>query len=159
MKRQRLQKIFGWAFDTESNKDLDILSKVSLFKGLNKPLLRKLLIDLFEKEYGAGEIIFSEGDSGKALYIVMSGSVHIVKKTGSENKVLALLGPGSYFGELALISESPRFASAISEEKTNLLIMYKSYFDNLIKGNSRISSRVLLNLAKSLTDYIRNGNS
>ena len=125
-----------------------------LFKGLNRNLLRKLLAELFEKEYHAGEIIFSEGDNGKALYIVMSGAVNIIKREGPGDKVLAPLGPGSYFGELALISETPRFATAVAVEKTNLLIMYKSYFDNLIKGNSRISSRVLLNLAESLSGYI-----
>ena len=158
MKRGLSQQLFGWALDKETNNDLAIISEVSLFKGLSKNLLRKLLIDLFEKEYDAGEIIFSEGDSGKALYIVMSGSVNIVKKCDAGDKVLAPLAPGSYFGELALISEAPRFASVIAEEKTRLLIMYKSYFDELINGNSRISSRVLLNLAGSLSQYIYSGN-
>jgi CRP-like cAMP-binding protein len=159
MNKQYLRRLFTWAFDTENKNNLDIIAQVQLFKGLNNTLLRKLLIDLFEKEYGAGEIIFSEDDSGKALYIILSGSVNIVKKVESGHKVLAPLGPGSYFGELALISEAPRFASAVAEEKTNLLIMYKSYFDDLIKGNSRISSRVLLNLAESLSGYIHSGNS
>ena len=158
MKRGLSDQLFGWALDKENNDDLSTIGKVRLFHRLNKTLLRKLLIDLFEKEYYAGEIIFSEGDSGKALYIVMSGSVTIVKKCDSGEKLLASLSPGSYFGELALISESPRYATAISEEKTRLLIMYKSYFDNLIKGNSRISSRVLLNLAESLSQYIYCGN-
>ena len=68
--------------------------------------------------------------------------------------MLASLGPGSYFGELALIKELPRFATAVVEEKTKLLIMYKSYFDNLIKSNSAISSRVLINLVESISGYI-----
>lgn len=149
-----MRRLFKWALDTEKEHNLHILKDVQLFKGLNRKLLRKLLIDLVEKEYEAGEIIFSEGDVGKALYVILDGSVKIVKKTDSGEKVLAVLGPGSYFGELALINQSPRFASAITEEKANLLIMYKSYFDNLIKGNSAISSRVLLNLVSSLSNYI-----
>ena len=157
MKRGLSQQLFGWALDKENNNDLAILSEVHLFKGLSKTLLRKLRIELFEKEYASGEIIFSEGDIGKALFTVMSGSVKIVKKCDKADKVLATLSPGSYFGELALISEAPRFATAIAEEKTHLLIMYKSYFDSLISGNSRISSRVLLNLAKSLSGYIYSG--
>ena len=158
MKTHPLQRILGWAFDSENKASLDILSDVPLFKGLNRNLLRKLLAELFEKEYHAGEIIFSEGDKGKALYVVMSGVVNIVKKDGPGDKVLASLGPGSYFGELALINESPRFAAAVAVEETYLLIMYKSYFDNLIKGNSRISSRVLLNLAECLSGYISSRN-
>ena len=105
--------------DKENNKDLAILSEVHLLKGLSKTLLRKLLIELFEKQYDAGEVIFSEGDSGKALYIVMSGSVKIVKKRDSGDKVLAPLAAGSYFGELALISEAPRFASAVAEKRVS----------------------------------------
>lgn len=158
MKRGLLTQLFGWALDNENNNDLAIISEVRLFKGLSKTLLRKLLIELFEKEYAGGDIIFSEGDSGKALYILMSGSVNILKKCDTGDKLLAPLAPGSYFGELALISESPRFATAVAVEKTRLLIMYKSYFDNLITGNSGISSRILLNLAESLSQYIYSGN-
>ncbi len=146
--------MFKWALDTEKEHNLHVLKEVHLFKGLSRKLLRKLLIDLVEKEYEAGETVFAEGDAGKALYVILDGSVKIVKKTNSGEKVLATLGQGSYFGELALINQSPRFASAITEEKANLLIMYKSYFDNLIKGNSAISSRVLLNLVSSLSNYV-----
>ncbi len=149
-----MRRLFKWAFDTDKEHNLDTLKRVSLLNGLNKNLLRKLLIDLFEKDYASGEIVFSEGDKGKALYIVMDGSVKIVKKTSAGDKLLAALGPGSYFGELALIRESPRFATAIVEENAKLLIMYKSYFDNLLKANSAISSRVLINLVESLSGYI-----
>ena len=159
MIRGPLQKLLEWTLDKGINDDLATIGEVCLFKGLSKTLLRKLLIELFEKEYDSGEIIFSEGQVGKALYIVMSGSVSILKKCDSGEKVLARLVPGSYFGELALVSESPRFATAIAEDKTRLLIMYKSYFENLIKGNSQISSRVLLNLSKTLSQYIYRGNS
>jgi CRP-like cAMP-binding protein len=140
--------------DTEKQPHLDILKEVMLFKGLNKNLLRKLIIDLVPKEYNAGEIIFSEGDTGKALYIIMAGSVKISKKVDPGEKILASFGPASYFGELALINQSPRFATAIAQENTNLLIMYKSYFDDLINGNNIISTRILLNLVESLSQYI-----
>jgi CRP-like cAMP-binding protein len=139
---------------SEKEHDLKILKEVLLFKGLKNSLLRKLLTDLFEKEYKAGEIIFSEGDTGKALYIVMAGSVKIIKHANPGELLLARLGPGSYFGELALIKESPRYAAAIAEEKTKLLIMYKSYFDSLIKGSSAISSCILMNLVEALSIYI-----
>lgn len=159
MKRGLSQQLFGWALDKGSDDDLAVIGAVRLFKGLGKNLLRTLLIGLFEKEYALGETIFSEGDRAKALYIVMSGSVKIVKKSATGDKLLARLTQGSYFGELALISESPRFATAITEDNTRLLIMYKSYFEDLIKGNSRISSRVLLNIAESLSQYIHGGDT
>lgn len=149
-------RLFKWACDTEKDRDLKILTEVSLFGGLKKHFLRKLLTEMFEKEYREGEKIFSEGDTGKALYIVMAGSVKIIRQADSREQILARLGPGSYFGELALIKESPRFASAIAEEKARLLIMYKSYFDSLMKGNGAISSQILVNLVETLSSYISN---
>ena len=149
-----MKKLFSWAFDKEKEQELDILKKANLFKGLSKKLLRKLIIDLIPKDYRSGESIFSEGDSGKALYIVMKGSVKIIRHTASGEKTLAKLGSGSYFGELALISNSQRFATAVADENTKVLIMYKAYFDDLIKGHSAISSQILLNLLESLSNYI-----
>ena len=149
-----VKKYFSWALDTAKESHLRVLSEVPLFKGIGKKLRRKLLIDLMEKKYTAGDVIFHEGESGKAVYVVLEGSVKIIKRSNSENKTLAVLGPGSHFGELALIDQCSRFATAVTEKDSLILIMYKSYFDDLIRGNSAISSRILLNLAEILSSYI-----
>jgi len=150
-----VRKYFTWALDTTRESHIVTLSNVPLFKGMGKKLLRKLLIDLIEKKYTAGDIIFHEGEDGKAVYVVLDGSVKIIKKTNSETKTLAVLGAGSHFGELSLIGQCSRFATAVTEKDSLLLIMYKSYFDDLIRGNSAISSRILLNLAEILSKYIQ----
>ena len=150
-----VKKLFQWAFDREKDDRLSLLHQVTLFKGLSRNLLMKLRVDLVEKEYQQGDLIFAEGDTGKALYIILNGSVSIVKRCGNENRVLADLAAGSFFGELALIDQVPRFASATAMEKTTLLIMYKSYFDDLIKANNAMSSRLLLNIVELLTAYVR----
>lgn len=150
-----MKKLFQWVFDREKDDRLSLLRQVSLFNGLGKNLLMKLLVDLVEKEYQQGDLIFAEGDTGKALYIILNGSVSIVKRCGHEDRVLVSLSAGSFFGELALIDQAPRFASATATEKTTLLIMYKSYFDNLIKANNAMSSRLLLNIVELLTAYVR----
>ena len=149
-----LRKYFTWALDTARESHIRTLSDVPLFKGMGKKILRKLLIELVQKKYATGDIIFHEGESAKAVYVVLEGSVKIIKKANTENKALAVLGPGSHFGELALIGHRARFATAMAEQDTLLLIMYKSYFDDLIRGNSAISSRILLNLAETLANYI-----
>src|SRR5271169_3225395 len=97
-----VRKYFSWALDHTKESHLSVLNDVPLFRGIGKKLLRRLLIDLIEKKYSAGEVIFQEGDSGKAVYVVLEGSVKIVKKSNVENMILAVLGPGSHFGELAL---------------------------------------------------------
>ncbi len=149
-----VRKYFPWALDTARESRLRILGEVPLFKGMGKNLLRKLLTDLIEKKYATGDVVFHEGDNGKALYVVLQGSVKIIKKSHSSDKTLAVLGPGSHFGELALIDHCCRYATAVAERESQLLIMYKSYFDDLIRGNSAISSRILLNLVETLSNYI-----
>ncbi len=149
-----LRRYFAWALDITRESHLRTLSGGPLFKGMGKKELRKLLIDLIEKRYSAGDIVFHEGESGKAVYVVLEGSVKILKKSNLEDKTLSILGPGSHFGELALIDNTSRFATAVAEMDSLLLIMYKSYFDDLIRSNSATSARILLNLAEILSDYI-----
>jgi CRP-like cAMP-binding protein len=149
-----VRRYFPWALDTTRESYLRILSEGPLFKGMDRKLLRKLLVDLIEKKYSAGDIIFHEGESGKAVYVVLEGSVKIIKESDPENKTLSVLGPSSHFGELALIGNTTRFATAVAEKDSILLIMYKSYFDDLIRFNSATSARILLNLAKILSEYI-----
>jgi CRP-like cAMP-binding protein len=149
-----VRRYFAWALDTTRESYLRTLGEGPLFKGMGKKLLRKLLIDLIEKKYSAGDIIFHEGDIGKAVYVVLEGSVKIIKESNLENKTLSVLGPGSHFGELALIGNASRFASAVAEKDSLLLIMYKSYFDDLIRSNSATSARMLLNLTEILSNYI-----
>ena len=150
-----LRRYFGWALDSTRESYLQTLGGGPLFKGMDKKLLRRLLIDLVEKKYAEGEIIFHEGESGKAVYFVLDGSVKIVKESNPEKTTLQVLGPGSQFGELALIGNTSRFAAAVAEKDSLLLIMYKSYFDDLIRRKSATSSRILLNLAEILSEYIR----
>jgi len=68
----------------------------------------------FLKSYGNGDVIFEEGSVGKHMYVVVSGSVRIVKKAGGEVAVVATLGKGELFGEMALVDSLPRSASAIA---------------------------------------------
>ena len=70
--------------------------------------------DKFLRTFGNGDVIFEEGSVGKHMYVVVSGSVRIVKKAGAEVAVVATLGKGELFGEMALVDSLPRSASAIA---------------------------------------------
>lgn len=70
--------------------------------------------DRYLRTYGHGEVIFEEGTVGKHMYVIVSGSVRIVKKTGSGDAVIATLGKGEMFGEMALVDSLPRSASAVA---------------------------------------------
>jgi len=138
---------------------LHLIERVPLFAGLSRRQLGRLLVKLFEKEYGGGETIFSQGEPGKALFIVLAGRVSICRSHHETEEELATLSPGDYFGELALIDDQPRFAGARADERAVLLMLYKSDFDDLIEGHRTIAIRVMGNLLKTLAGYVRRAQS
>jgi CRP-like cAMP-binding protein len=136
-----------------------LLAKVPLFSGLSQRQLGKLLIKLFERNYEAGETIFAQGEAGKALFIVLSGQVSILRNNNESEDHLATLTSGGYFGELALIDDQPRFASARTDEPAGLLVLYKSDFDDLMDGHKAIAIKIMSNLLRTLAGYVRNAQS
>jgi CRP/FNR family cyclic AMP-dependent transcriptional regulator len=81
------------------------------------------------EDYEDGECIFEEGDTGRDLYIVQSGSAQIIKKTkGSANIEMAVFKKGDFFGDMALLQSLPRYASAYAKGKTRLLILKPAGF-------------------------------
>ena len=145
--------------DREQLLRLQLLGTVPLFAGLSRRQLGKLLVKFFEKEYRPGETIFMEGEPGKALFIILAGSVSICRRHGEGDEILATLTPGSYFGELALIDDQPRFASARILETSRLLILYRSDFEDLMEGQRNLAIRVMGNLLKTLAGYVRRAQS
>lgn len=144
-----------WIADAEQARRLELLKTVPLFAGLTRRQLGKLIVKLFEKHYRAGEAIFREGDPGNALFIVLEGKVAITHGVDGIEKPLATLAPGAYFGELALIDDQPRFATARADEDSVLLILYKSHFDQLSEGHKALAIHVMGNLLKALAGYVR----
>jgi CRP/FNR family transcriptional regulator, cyclic AMP receptor protein len=86
---------------------------------------------------------------------VVEGAVVITRATAQGSYILNTLGPGDAFGELALIDDFPRSATARVATPGRLLILYKSDFDALIDGNARIAVVVMRNLSRMLAIYAR----
>lgn len=145
--------------DRELLMRLEVLEKVPLFAGLSRRQLGKLLVKFFEKEYEPGETIFNEGEPGKALFIILTGKVSIGRALNEGEELLATLGSGGYFGELALIDDQPRFASARATEASRLLILYRSDFEGLMEGQRTLAIQVMSNLLKTLAGYVRRAQS
>jgi CRP/FNR family transcriptional regulator, cyclic AMP receptor protein len=110
------------------------------------------LFQRFGKEFPKGTVLFREGEPGKEMYVLQSGKVAISKKVRDVEKVLALLGPGEFFGEMAIISNKPRNASAAVEEDARLLMIDPKTFEAMIRGNSEIAVRMIKKLAERLSD-------
>jgi CRP/FNR family transcriptional regulator, cyclic AMP receptor protein len=110
------------------------------------------LFQRFGKEIPKGTILFREGEPGNTMYVLQSGKVAISKKVRDVEKVLAILGPGEFFGEMAIISNKPRNASATIEEDAKLLLIDPKTFEAMIRGNSEIAVRMIKKLADRLSD-------
>ena len=111
---------------------LDILRGCDLFLDLTAPELDKILTNLRMIRTQKGFEIIRQGDSWDSFYIIISGRVSVkVKKNGRTNKV-AELGKNEFFGEMALLVNQPRNATITSEEVSELLVLRKAEFDNIL---------------------------
>ncbi|OGR83413.1 MAG: hypothetical protein A2902_01475 [Elusimicrobia bacterium RIFCSPLOWO2_01_FULL_64_13] len=97
-----------------------------------------------------GERIFSEDSSGECLYVLVSGRVKIYTSAGSRTKTFALLDPGDFFGEMALLGEPTRSASARALLDTELLVLERKDFHKFLKADPGLSLTVLKTLCSRL---------
>ena len=127
-----------------------LLSRVSLLKGLSSKLLSKISSYAHFHHYRRGERIFSEDSSGECLYVLVSGRVKIYTSAGSRSKTFALLEPGDFFGEMALLGEPTRSASARAILDTELLVLQRKDFHRFLKDDSVLTLTVLQTLCSRL---------
>jgi CRP/FNR family cyclic AMP-dependent transcriptional regulator len=110
------------------------------------------LFQRFGKEFPKGTVLFREGETGKEMFVLQAGRVVITKTVRDTEKTLAVLGPGEFFGEMALISNKPRNATAAVEEAARLLVIDPKTFEGMIRGNSEIAVRMIKKLAERLSE-------
>lgn len=104
----------------------------------------------FNREYPKNTMIFSEVMPGGELYIIQKGSVKITKIVNDNEVLLAVLKPGDIFGEMSLIEDKPRSASAIAYEDTQLLAVNKENFARMVKSQPQIITRLTQLLAERI---------
>jgi len=108
------------------------------------------------EEFSKGDRIFSEGAVGDKFYIIISGGIRIEKeipKAGPET--LRVLKPGEGFGEMALVEEMPRSASAVADEDSQLVSIGKADLDRLFGDNSTIAVKMLATFCKTMSSRLR----
>src|ERR1700761_4760459 len=139
--------LFG--FPHRSNPRLQLLKNVVLFKDLSMRDLAMVDSLMHERTYLADEVIFDEGEEGQGLFLVMSGRVKIVLPATADN-ILLELGPGAFFGEVALLDQSVRTAQARALEDTQIVVLFRAEFYSLLETHSRIASHISFQLATIL---------
>lgn len=147
--------ISSFFLDPEHQEKKEFLSKLAIFKGLGRVDFVHLMQVLQERTYLKDEVMFSEGDIGRALFIVLSGSVQIRRNINGQDVVIATVNSGEIFGEMALLEEMPRTATAVAGEKTRVFMLYKCRLDALLYEFPSIGVVVIHYLAQTLSARLR----
>ncbi|MDH7498769.1 MAG: Crp/Fnr family transcriptional regulator [candidate division NC10 bacterium] len=106
----------------------------------------------FGKEVPKGTILFRENDPGQEMYIIQSGKVKISKKVRDIEKTLVVLEKGDFFGEMSILNNKPRSATAEVIEDARLLVIDPMTFETMIRSNTEIAVRIIKNLAARLQE-------
>ncbi len=123
---------------------------------LNKEELDILSLHMNYQKADKGTALFKEGSIGKTLYLIVSGKVEIKKESLSGNQtVLAQYGKGASIGEMSLIDEAPRSATATVVEDTELLMLNKDKFDEILDKYPDIGIKILKNVTKQISMRLR----
>jgi len=109
----------------------------------------------FARIFQKGEIIFSEFEPGDAFYLIQSGRVQLVKVIGDIEKTLDILQPSEMFGEMAILEDSPRSATAIALDQVKVLEFNRANFEVLMMGNPQIALKLLKLFTKRIYDQKR----
>lgn len=104
----------------------------------------------FGKDFPRGTILFREGDGGQEMFIIQKGKVQVRKRIGTREEVLAELGEGEFFGEMALLIGLGRSATVEVIEDSKLLVIRPETFSSLLKGNVEIAVKMLKKMASRL---------
>ncbi|MDR2476890.1 MAG: Crp/Fnr family transcriptional regulator [Treponema sp.] len=109
----------------------------------------------FTRIFQPGEMIFSEFEPGDNFYLIQSGRVHLVKIIGDIERTLDILQPSEMFGEMAILENSPRSATAIALDTVKVLELNAQNFEILMLGNPPIAFKLLRIFAKRIYDSKR----
>ncbi len=108
------------------------------------------LFTRFGREFRAGDVLFREGERGEEMYVIQSGVVQILKRVGETERPLATLGRGEFVGEMAILNDKPRTATAVVLEDARCLVIDAATLEQMISNSTEIALRLVKKLARRL---------
>lgn len=131
------------------------LSQVGLFRSLNKKHIKQLARAVQAQQYAPGATIVKQGDTGLGLYVITSGSVEIRKeRPGQEPLTVNSLGPGQFFGEMALLDDYPRSATVVARESTECMTLAKWHFLGELEAHPEMALPMLSVMSRRVRDAL-----
>ncbi len=138
---------------------IELLKRINLFENLSEQELEKILKICVKQTFAKDAVIFKEGEPGDRCYIITTGAVRISKfipNIGEE--ALAVLKPGDYFGEMALIDNFPRSAHAIANDDVDVFAVNKTELDRLLISDRDLGYKIFWTFTRTLSKRLRETN-
>jgi len=133
-----------------------LLAETALFEGLDERHLERLAAIGGEESHKRGEYIFRHGDVGDKFYLVLEGAVRVSRQVpGMGEEALAVVRPGSGFGEMALIDDSPRSADVLAHESCRLFAVKKQDLEDLLFVDRDLAHDFLWKMVRLLSARLR----
>ncbi len=142
--------------DFAGKSTLEILASIDLFSGLPTAHLRRVVDIGVEEQYRASATIFAEQTPGDKFYLIVEGAVRISRMVpGMGEEALAVLRAGNYFGEMSLIDDAPRSATAVCHEKCRLFVVNRKDLEDLLFVDRDLAYELLWNWVRTLSRRLR----
>jgi CRP/FNR family transcriptional regulator, cyclic AMP receptor protein len=140
--------------------ELAVLSTSPLFDMLSNQELEYVAELSRPRRYSAGQVVFEEGELGDSLYVIATGEVEVLRRDASgEQKVIAVLGPPEFFGEMSLIDKEYRSATVRARSDAELLHLTAENLTTFRKQHRDGFTFVVINIARVLSSRLREANT
>jgi CRP/FNR family transcriptional regulator, cyclic AMP receptor protein len=134
---------------------IQFLKTVPFFDRLSNRQLKTVSDIMFERSYDTDESIFEEGQPGAALFLILDGKIAIEICRETSTTRLAVLERGAFFGEMALLDDTPRSANARALERTRTLALYRNDLNELVDRDAKTACQIYRSLAGMIGDRLR----
>ena len=142
--------------EIEGKSTLEILAQIDIFSGLPPGHLRRVVDIGTEESYKSSATIFGEGEPGDKFYLIVEGAVRISRFVpGMGEEALAVLRAPAYFGEMSLIDDAPRSATAVCHEKCRLFVVHRRDLEDLLFVDRDLAYELLWNWVRTLSRRLR----
>jgi len=128
------------------------------FKNLGNKPFRTLIKLIHNRAYAANEYVFYQNDPGIALYVIIKGEILITEETDGDRFDLATLARGDFFGELALLDQEKRSASAIAMKDSQIAVIFKPDLDEFVETYPKEGIKILRGISQIVATRLRNLN-
>jgi len=133
----------------------DLLRQVPLFSGLDDEDIQSLIGAVTRRKYQRDAVIFFESDPGDAMFMITAGRVKVtILSDDGREIILSILSDRDFFGEMALLDNEPRSATAIAVQETEVAVIHQKDFLSIVEKRPRVA----INLLSALSDRLRKAN-